>query len=270
MGWIGRIINRTLLNKMSLWLILFITVTSYAQNYPHSYNEHHEWGFTLGVNQFFDAKLTSDKQNTITEYKHLGTKNFTAGIFYDYRLNSDWSVKGEIKMLLFGDSYFIDRGVEDLYSFSSGSDIDLLLKFPISIMYNHAIRSRLSIDLGGGFGITYYDYTYLRGAGGIMENTASFESNYSNNSNPYYTSIHLELGLGIEANNTLLQPKLIYNHSFKPFRKGIYQFANLPDEPDFGGTLEQSGSFIGVHLGIRFKKKNKSVKIEKAIFYPSE
>lgn len=255
---------------MSLWLILFITITSYAQSYTHSYKEFHEWGFTLGVNQFFDAKLNSDKQNTRATYKHLGTKNFTAGIFYDYRLNSDWSVKAELKMELFGDSDFIDIGVENRFSFNSGTDTDFLLKFPISLTYNHAIRSRLSLDLGGGFGISYYDYTYLRGTGGVLEDTPSFESNYSNSSNPYYPSIHVEIGLGIEANNTLLQPKLIYNHSFKSYRKGSYQFANLPDEPDFGGTFEQSGSFIGIHLGIRFKKKNKQRKEEEAIFYPRQ
>ena len=109
-----------------------------------------------------------------------------------------------------------------------------------------------------GFGLTIIPfYNSEIGGSDLTDNPASIRITQYNNINPIYPDAHFQIGMDYDVGKFLLEPRFIYSKSFKDHKRGTYQFHNLPDEPDFGGTFSQSGDYIGFQIGIRFKKIKK-------------
>jgi len=47
------------------------------------------------------------------------------------------------------------------------------------------------------------------------------------------------------------------SYRFKSYCTGTYQFTNLQNIPNFSGTIDQSGDYIGFSLSFHFKRKGK-------------
>lgn len=243
---------------MSLWLILFVMFTGYTQTPKSKLGTFHSWGFTVGVNKYFDANMTTENPNTNVKYKVLGTKDISFGLDYNLYINELWYMNMSIKGQTFGDKELVNLtgGNSPLDERISSSSPDFLISVPITAIYSYQFSRKIRANIGGGFGLTYYRYTYL-GMSGSGNLETYLESNYSNNKNPLYPELHLETGISFEKKKLIYYPKIIYSKSLKDYRRGTYQFTNPPDSPDFGGTFEQSGDYFGFQLGIRFKKKQK-------------
>lgn len=250
------------INKVSLWLILFFTVIANAQNNKHPYEKYFKWGFVGGINIFTEAKMTSEYPNANVSYQVNSTADWAIGLEYNIFLDDKWHTNIALKTQWFGDkeTEFIGKNETTLpvdFLEVSWTNPDFTLSLPISMVYTYQLSPKVSINAGAGLGLTYYRYTDIVTSGIELDFLLIRESNYSSHKNPFYISGHLEAGLGFELAKTLIQTKAIYSKSFKSYRTGTYQFTNLQESPDFGGTIDQSGDYLGFSLSIHFRKKEK-------------
>lgn len=140
-------------------------------------------------------------------------------------------------------------------SLVTSSTRDLILQFPITTEYVFLKKGNINITLGGGFALSYYRFTDLVTSKLGIDAIPIHISNYTNSTNPFYTSGHLETSIYFKRKNFMLQTSLIYNKSFKSYRTGKYEFRNLEVSPDTRGLIDQSGDFMGLSLTVYFRKK---------------
>lgn len=245
-----------------IFFIFFLSFSfqSQAQN-NESIGNFGSIGFYFGKNNFINNTFTQDVEHTIASYKKIFKKNINLTLNYRYVFKHHFFSEAGIVLQYISDRNYVEFSENSNTGFNTSfsNGYSLTFGFPVNFGYRYKLADKLSLNSSVGFGITiipFDDYSEF-GTSDSTENPARIVIIQYNNKNPVYPDAHFQIGIGFDMGNILLEPRFIYSKSFKDYIRGTYQFYNLKDEPDFGGTFSQSGDYIGFQLGIRFKKIRK-------------
>jgi len=242
-----------------LLIVIFKIENVKAQNAEDLFKNHHKWGITGQYNIFSEADITPTNNNRIN-YEIFKNKRFAIGLDYNFYQHRKWNFKVGLQLQWFGnDAGYTILEEENITPFNIGNfyrtEHDRILHLPFGVEYVFLKRGKFFISFGGGAGISYYQFDAVTFDSSIND-VPIFISNYENSKSPFYSSGHLETSIYFKRKSFMFQASLIYNKSFKSYRKGNYEFLNLEISPDTKGEIDQSGDFMGVSLTVYLKKRS--------------
>jgi len=225
------------------------------------YTTYQKIGFRLGYNSFTPAKITGADYNQSAYFTFDKGLDFSLGLDYNFYQVKNWNFKASFLIQKFGERSTLFLDANEFYNDSNLIEkIDdvptYVYQLPLSLEYIKPLGKRIAISVGSGFSLSYYPYSYPTEYF-FAEYGEYFYSIYQSNEKPLYVGAKISSTQYFTFKGFLLQTNIFYSKSFKSYRTGTYKFTNLQESPDFGGTIDQSGDYLGFSLSIHFRKKAK-------------
>jgi len=254
--------------------LLFLML--YAQNPAIQRDYYAPWKINVGVSNYLKGKTTYSVNDSPVIDTHLGYSSLHFGFVFPVYRTMDFNIYTGIYHYYYKEKiyHFIDkrqvnteRHIE--WIFEEDND-DYLWSVPIGIEYRLNPKYSVFSSMKFGYFKEYGSIAYHRRNNIEIFDTIPAKSNW----------FHLDMEIGLAWNfytkYVLIQPYVLYNHSFTPMLEGNLHITGIQNKPytEITGSFKQSGSFIGLGINVsplRIWRKNVRNKIkEKPESKPSD
>lgn len=218
------------------------------------FRQYKPWGINLSFNNYPFFRHTPPATGTLTPRWYL-MWGFSAGLTYHVRLTNHFGLKFNLKAekspvysyrLYLPGSETTDG--EDFYDNIGNRYAPFMVRLPAGVEFRtffahpYVFLFQAGIDAGYHFG---FSETSLH--------NAYFSTAFAVNS-AFVFDPYIKLGWYYEFPRALWQTALVYRHALNDYYSGVYAMDNFKNAPPTGGTITQSGSYIGLEFVVYFKR----------------